>query len=93
MGVVTRRGALRSTIYRPAVNARGELMSAVAVGVSGNSAERAAALAEMGVDVIVVDTAHGHQAKMLRAIEAVRGAVGSCRSSPATWRRRRARAT
>jgi len=77
VGVVTRRGALRSTIYRPAVNARGELMSAVAVGISGNPAERAAALVEMGVDVVVVDTAHGHQAKMLRAIEAVRGAVGS----------------
>ena len=75
-GVVTRRGALRSTIYRPAVNARGELMSAVAVGISGNPAERAAALVEMGVDVVVVDTAHGHQAKMLRAIEAVRGVVG-----------------
>jgi IMP dehydrogenase len=77
VGVVTRRGALRSTIYRPALNARGELMSAVAVGISGNPAERAAALVEMGVDVVVVDTAHGHQAKMLRAIEAVRGAVGS----------------
>ena len=77
VGVVTRRGALRSTIYRPAVNARGELMSAVAVGISGNAAERAAALVEMGVDVVVVDTAHGHQAKMLRAIEAVRGAVGT----------------
>ena len=37
VGVVTRRGALRSTIYRPAMNARGELMSAVAVGISGNS--------------------------------------------------------
>jgi IMP dehydrogenase len=77
LGVVTRRGALRSTIYRPALNARGELMSAVAVGISGNSADRAAALARMGVDVIVIDTAHGHQAKMLRAIEAVRAAVGS----------------
>jgi IMP dehydrogenase len=77
VGVVTRRGALRSTIYRPAVNARGELMSAVAVGISGDSAGRARAIAEMGCDVIVVDTAHGHQAKMLHAIEAVRGAVGS----------------
>jgi len=77
VGVVTRRGALRSTIYKPAVNAKGELMSAVAVGISGNPAERASALVEMGVDVVVVDTAHGHQAKMLRAIEAVRGAVGS----------------
>jgi IMP dehydrogenase len=77
VGVVTRRGALRSTIYRPALNARGELMSAVAVGISGNPADRARALCEMGVDVVVVDTAHGHQAKMLRAIEAVRGVVGS----------------
>jgi IMP dehydrogenase len=77
VGVVTRRGALRSTIYRPAVNARGELMSAVAVGISGDSAGRARALAQMGCDVIVVDTAHGHQARMLRAIEAVRSAVGS----------------
>jgi IMP dehydrogenase len=76
VGVITRRGALRSTIYRPALNARGELMSAVAVGISGNPAKRAAALVEMGVDVVVVDTAHGHQARMLRAIEAVRGAVG-----------------
>ncbi len=76
VGVVTRRGALRSTIYKPALNARGELMSAVAVGISGDSAGRAAALREMGCDVIVVDTAHGHQAKMLRAIEAVRGVTG-----------------
>ncbi len=77
VGVVTRRGALRSTIYRPALNARGELMSAVAVGISGNPAERARALAEMGVDIVVVDTAHGHQIKMLSAIEAVRRVVGS----------------
>ena len=77
VGAVTRRGALRSTIYRPALNARGELMSAVAVGIGGRPAERAAALAAMGVDVVVVDTAHGHQAGMLRAIEAVRAAVGS----------------
>ncbi len=77
VGVVTRRGALRSTIYHPALNERGELMSAVAVGISGDPAKRAAALVEMGVDVIVVDTAHGHQAKMLRAIEAVRGAAPS----------------
>jgi IMP dehydrogenase len=76
VGVVTRRGALRSTIYKPALNARGELMSAVAVGISGESAKRAAALRDMGADVIVVDTAHGHQAKMLRALEAVKGVAG-----------------
>ena len=77
VGVVTKRGALRSTIYRPALNARGELMSAVAVGISASSADRAKALVGMGVDVIVVDTAHGHQGRMLRSIEAVRRVVGS----------------
>ena len=77
VGVVTRRGALRSTIYKPALNARGELMSAVAVGISASSGERARALVEMGVDVVVVDTAHGHQGRMLKSIEAVRRVVGS----------------
>ena len=77
VGVVTRRGALRSTIYRPALNGRGELMSAVAVGISGNPAKRAATLVRLGVDVIVVDTAHGHQARMLGALEEVRAVVGS----------------
>jgi IMP dehydrogenase len=76
-GVVTRRGALRSTIYRPAVIARGHLMSAVAVGISGDAARRARALVEMGVDVVVVDTAHGHQGRMLQAVEAVRNVVGT----------------
>lgn len=76
-GVVTRRGALRSTIYKPALNARGQLMSAVAVGISGDAARRAQALVEMGVDVVVVDTAHGHQGRMLKAVEAVRNVVGT----------------
>ena len=76
-GVVTRRGALRSTIYRPALNAQGRLMSAVAVGISGDAARRARALVEMGVDVVVVDTAHGHQGRMLGAIETVRRVVGN----------------
>ena len=35
VGVVTRKGALRSTIYRPALDADGRLMLAVAVGING----------------------------------------------------------
>jgi len=35
-GVVTRRGALRSTTYRPALDADGRLMIAVAVGINGD---------------------------------------------------------
>ena len=72
LGVMTRRGALRSTIYKPAVDRNGALMLAVAVGINGEPADRAKRLAELGVDVLVIDTAHGHQTRMLAAVEAVR---------------------
>jgi IMP dehydrogenase len=75
VGVVTRKGALRSTIYKPALNARGEFLTSVAVGINGDPAQRARDLVALGVDVLVIDTAHGHQATMIRAIEAVRAAT------------------
>jgi len=72
LGVLTRKGALRSTIYRPALDANGQLMVAVAVGINGDPAGRAQHLVSLGADVLVIDTAHGHQTRTLRAIEAVR---------------------
>jgi IMP dehydrogenase len=71
-GVLTRSGALRSTIYRPALDGQGSLKVAAAVGINGDVAARAAALLEAGIDVLVVDTAHGHQRKMIEALKAVR---------------------
>jgi len=70
-GVLTRTGAIRTGIYTPAVDAQGRLRIAAAVGINGDVAAKARALAEAGVDVLVVDTAHGHQAKMLDALSAV----------------------
>jgi IMP dehydrogenase len=75
VGAVTRRGSLRSTIYKPALNGRGEFLTSVAVGINGDPAARAKELVALGVDVLVIDTAHGHQASMIRAIEAVRQAT------------------
>ena len=75
VGCVTRKGALRSTMYAPAVDGAGRLLSSVAVGINGDPGARARALVEMGVDVLVIDTAHGHQERMVRAIEAVRKAA------------------
>ena len=75
VGCITRRGALRSALYRPALDANGRLKIAVAVGINGAPAAKAKELADLGVDVLVVDTAHGHQAKMLDALRAVRSAV------------------
>jgi IMP dehydrogenase len=71
VGTLSRRSALRSTLYRPAVDAAGRLAVAAAVGINGDVAGKARALAAAGVDVLVVDTAHGHQEGMLRALREV----------------------
>lgn len=70
-GVVTRKGAVRTGIYPPALDASGRLRIATAVGINGNVADKAAALVEAGADLLVMDTAHGHQEKMLDALAAV----------------------
>lgn len=70
-GTLSRRSALRSTLYRPAVDAGGRLAVAAAVGINGDVAAKARALAAAGVDVLVVDTAHGHQDGMLAALRTV----------------------
>jgi IMP dehydrogenase len=72
VGVLTRTGALRSTIYRPAVDGTGRLRVAAAMGVNGDVKARAAELLDTAIDVLVLDTAHGHQLRMLEALEAVR---------------------
>ncbi len=76
IGIASRLGAIRSDIYRPALDASGRLSVAAAVGINGDPGAKAKALVDAGADVIVVDTAHGHQEGMLRALEAVRAAVG-----------------
>jgi IMP dehydrogenase len=72
VGAVTRKGALRSTLYTPAVDAEGRLRVGVALGISGSPAVKAKAVLDLGVDLLVVDTAHGHQTRTLRSIEEVR---------------------
>jgi IMP dehydrogenase len=72
VGTLSKRSALRSTIYTPALDAHGRLRVAAAVGINGDVAGKAKALAAAGVDVLVVDTAHGDQDGMIRAIRAVK---------------------
>ncbi len=72
IGTLSRRSALRGTIYEPNVDAQGRLRVAAAVGINGDVAQKATALVAAGVDMLVIDTAHGHQEGMLRAVSAVR---------------------
>lgn len=75
VGVMTEQGAIRATLYEPATDDNGRLLVAAAVGISGDAGTRAAEIAGVGVDVLVVDTAHGHQGRMMEALKEVRAAV------------------
>ena len=66
---------MRAALDAPAVDPRGRLQVGAAIGINGDVTGRARALLEAGVDVLVVDTAHGHQEAMLRALDAVRAEV------------------
>ena len=55
-----------------AKDAKGRLLVAGAVGVSSDTFDRAEALFEAGADAIVIDTAHGHSAGVLRKIAEIR---------------------
>ncbi len=72
VGVMTRKHALRSTLYVPALDPAGGLMVGAAMGINQDVAGRAESLLAGGVDTLVVDTAHGHQDKMITALQRVR---------------------
>lgn len=57
-----------------AKDAQGRLLCAAAVGVTANILERVEALVKSKVDAIVIDTAHGHSANVLKVVRMVRDA-------------------
>jgi IMP dehydrogenase len=75
VGVLTRDDAVRLELLRPALSPSGALMVAAAIGISSAAPDIAAKLLDIGVSAIVLDTAHGHQRRMIEAIRAVRSVV------------------
>jgi len=55
----------------------GRLRVAAATGVGEAGFERAAALVEAGVDVLVIDTAHGHSSGVIKAVEQIKAKFGN----------------
>ena len=72
VGIITKIGALRATLYKPALDNQGRLRIGAALGVNGDVKTKASELIRAGVDLLVLDTAHGHQEKMIEALKAVR---------------------
>jgi IMP dehydrogenase len=72
-GLITKQDVILHR-HRPSVSkdAKGRLLVGAATGATGDYLERAAALLAGGVDVMVIDIAHGHSRVMRRAVEAFR---------------------
>lgn len=65
-GMVTVKDIMKAEAYPNASkDAHGQLRVGASVGTSADTDERVAALVEAGVDVVIVDTAHGHSQKVL----------------------------
>ena len=72
-GLITVKDILKSTEHPDACkDSRGRLRVGAAIGVGEGTEERCEALIEAGVDVIVVDTAHGHSKNVLARVKWVK---------------------
>ena len=75
-GILSRGDSVRLELLEPSLDANGRLQVGAALGISSAAAADAVRLIELGVDVLVLDTAHGHQRRMIEAIRATRAAIG-----------------
>jgi IMP dehydrogenase len=75
-GLITVKDYVKSDRYPLATkDSAGRLMVGAAVGVGEDSYTRALALVEAGVDVVIVDTAHGHQKAVLEMVSRIKKSV------------------
>jgi len=72
-GLITVKDIVKSQVYPNACKDRaGRLLAGAAVGTTDDDVERVGHLVDAGVDVVVVDTAHGHAERVLRQIRAIK---------------------
>ncbi len=73
VGLITIKDLLQAERFPNAIkDALGRLRVGAAIGVGPDRTERTAALVEAGVDVLVIDTAHGHSQGVLEAVRATK---------------------
>ena len=72
-GLITIKDIEKSIQYpNSARDENGRLLVGAAVGTAGNTMERIAALVDARVDIIAIDTAHGHSAGVIKKVEEIR---------------------
>ncbi|MBK8231558.1 MAG: IMP dehydrogenase [Candidatus Eisenbacteria bacterium] len=75
-GLITVKDILKKIQYPDAcVDEKGRLRVGAAIGISGDFLERAQELAAKGVDVLALDSAHGHSQRVLECLSALRTAL------------------
>ena len=75
IGLITYRDITKIREFPNACkDSKGRLRVAAGVGVTKDTLERVKALVENGVDAVVIDTAHGHSANVVRTLKAVKEA-------------------
>jgi len=78
IGLMTVKDIEKSALYPNASkDEQGRLMVGAAVGTGNSGLERAVAMADAGLDVLVVDTAHGHSKNVLDTVRRIRAEVRS----------------
>ena len=76
-GLITLKDILKSEDFPNACkDEHGRLRSAAAVGTSADTDDRVGALVEAGVDVIIVDTAHGHHQGVIEKVASIKKRYG-----------------
>ncbi len=74
-GMITVKDIMKQLKYPLSVkDEHGRLLVGAAIGASGDYMQRAEALAKMAVDILVLDTAHGHSQGVLEAVTRIRDA-------------------
>lgn len=75
VGLITYRDITKIAEFpRACKDSKGRLRVAAGVGVTSDTLDRVKALVENGVDAVVIDTAHGHSANVVRTLKAVKAA-------------------
>lgn len=74
-GLITIKDIEKRVLYpKSAKDAHGRLLCGAAVGITNNMIERATALVNAGVDLLSIDTAHGHSEGVLKAVATLKKA-------------------
>jgi IMP dehydrogenase len=78
-GLITIKDIEKATKFpNSAKDGQGRLLCGAAIGATANVLERAGALIAAGVDVLVLDSAHGHSANIIRSVAKVKEAFPDC---------------